>query len=37
MGMPDFAFEAIVVRYPELFSQEAVARSKLRLEAWKHI
>ena len=34
MGMLDFAFEAIVVRYPELFSQEAVARSKQRLEAW---
>ncbi len=37
MGMQDFAFEAIVVRYPELFSQEAVARSKQRLEAWKRI
>lgn len=34
MGMQDFAFEAIVVRYPEFFSQAAVARSKQRLEAW---
>jgi hypothetical protein len=34
MGMQDFAFEAIVIRYPDLFSQEAVARSKQRLEAW---
>jgi hypothetical protein len=33
MGMPDFLFEAVVVRYPELFSQDAVARSKQRLEA----
>jgi hypothetical protein len=34
MNMLDLSFEAIVVRYPELFSQEAVARSKLRLDAW---
>jgi len=37
MGMQDFAFGAIVIRYPDLFSQEAVTRSKQRLEAWKHI
>ena len=24
MGMQDFAFEAVVIRYPEVFSQEAV-------------
>jgi len=35
MGMMDLAFEAIVVRYPELFSQEAVSRSKQRLEPWQ--
>lgn len=36
MGMQDFAFEAIVIRYPEIFSQEAVARSKQRLREWTH-
>jgi hypothetical protein len=33
MGMPDMAFEAVVLRYPELFSREAVRRSKERLDA----
>jgi hypothetical protein len=37
MDMLDLSFEALVVRYAELFSQEAVARSKQRLEAWKRI
>lgn len=35
MGLEDFAFEAVVVRYPELFSEEAVARSKERIEQHK--
>jgi hypothetical protein len=35
MGMLDLAFEAIVIRYPKLFSQEAIKRSKGRLEEWK--
>ena len=35
MGMPDFLFEAVVIRHPKLFSQEAVALSKQRLEALK--
>jgi hypothetical protein len=34
MGMQDFAFEAVVMRHPELFSQGAVARSKQRLREW---
>jgi hypothetical protein len=34
MGMQDLAFEAIVIHYPDLFSQEAVVRSKQRLNAW---
>ena len=34
MGMPDFAFEAVVCRHPELFSAEAVQRSRERLESW---
>jgi hypothetical protein len=32
MGMQDMAFEAVVLRYPDLFSAEAVRRSKERLE-----
>lgn len=31
MGLQDFAFEAVVLRYPELFSSEAVERSRERL------
>jgi hypothetical protein len=34
MGMQDFAFEVVVIRYPDVFSKEAVARSKQRLEEW---
>jgi hypothetical protein len=37
MGMQDFAFEAVVVRHPELFSQEAVNRSAERLKAWEDV
>ena len=32
MGLQDFAFEAVVLRYPELFSDEAVERSKKRMD-----
>jgi hypothetical protein len=32
MGMPEMAFEAVVLRHPELFSAEAVQRSTERLE-----
>jgi len=31
MGMQDKAFEAVVLRYPQVFSAEAVRRSKERL------
>ncbi|MBF6568061.1 MAG: hypothetical protein IVW54_04195 [Candidatus Binataceae bacterium] len=31
MGMEDMAFEAVVLRHPEVFSAEAVERSKVRL------
>jgi len=34
MGMQDFAFEAVVARYPELFSPKAVARARVRMEEW---
>jgi hypothetical protein len=31
MGMEDMAFEAVVLRHPEVFSPEAVERSRARL------
>ena len=34
MGMIDFAFEAVVCRHPGVFSQDAVRRSKERLDSW---
>ena len=34
MGMPDFAFEAVVCRHSSLFSAEALARSQARLSEW---
>src|SRR3972149_2386860 len=36
MGLEDFAFEAVVVKYPDLFSKEAVTRCKERIEQWKN-
>jgi len=36
MGLEDYAFEAVIVRYPDLFSNEAVQRSKERIEKWKN-
>jgi hypothetical protein len=35
MGMLDFAFEAVVIRHPELFSEDAIARSRERLSEWE--
>lgn len=35
MGLDKYAFEAAVLRYPELFSEEAIERSKERLEQWE--
>lgn len=35
MGLENVSFEAVVIRHPELFSPEAVQRSKERLEQWK--
>jgi hypothetical protein len=32
MNMQDFAFEAVVLRYPDLFSQETIERAKARME-----
>lgn len=35
MGLEDYAFEAVVIRYPDLFSDKAVQRSQARVEEWK--
>jgi hypothetical protein len=35
MGMEDLAFEAVVSKYPDLFSDKAVEVSRERLKAWK--
>lgn len=32
MGLQEFTFESVIVRYPSEFSEDAVARSKARLE-----
>lgn len=34
MGLQHYAFEAVILRYPELFSAEAVARSRERMREW---
>jgi hypothetical protein len=34
MGLKDFAFEAVILRYPDVFSDEAVECSKKRLSEW---
>lgn len=34
MGLESFAFEAVVVKYPELFSSEAVFRCQERVNEW---
>lgn len=35
MGLEDYSFEAVVVKYPELFSEEAIAVSYERIKQWK--
>lgn len=35
MGLEDYAFEAVVVKFPDLFSEEAVVRCEARIEQWK--
>lgn len=37
MGLGEFAFEAVILRYPEVFSTEAVEVSKERLSSWEGI
>ena len=35
MGLADFAFEAVILRHPNVFSEDAVQVSKERLDQWK--
>jgi len=35
MGLEEYAFEAVILRYPGLFSKEAVFRSRARMEGWE--
>lgn len=32
MGLMDYAFEAVILRHPESFSEEAISMSKQRME-----
>ncbi len=34
MGLEEYAFEAVVLRYPDLFSEAAVNRSQARVNEW---
>jgi len=36
MGVPDFAFEAVVCRHPSVFSAGVLKRSQERLEKWNN-
>ena len=35
MGLEDYAFEAVVLRHPDLFSKEAVEISRERMKEWR--
>ena len=37
MGLEAYAFEAVILRYPELFSESAVEISRQRMSEWKSI
>jgi hypothetical protein len=34
MGLERFAFEAVILRHPEVFSREAIETSKGRMAEW---
>ena len=34
MGLEDYAFEAVILRHPEVFSEDAAEVSRQRLKAW---
>ena len=35
MGLEDFAFEAVILRHPDVFSKKAILHSRARLKGWK--
>jgi hypothetical protein len=35
MGLLEYAFEAVILRFPELFSARAVDRAKSRISEWQ--
>ncbi|MFV8781165.1 hypothetical protein ACNKU7_01970 [Microbulbifer sp. SA54] len=35
MGLEDYAFENVILRYPDLFSEQAVSISRERMEQWQ--
>ena len=35
MGLEEFAFEAVILRHPEVFCSEAVSKSRQRIEQWR--
>ncbi len=35
MGLEDYAFEAVIIRHPDLFSKEALQISQERMNQWK--
>ena len=37
MGLEEYAFEAVIIRHPNLFSDEAVQHSKERIEHWEQV
>ncbi|OUR83988.1 hypothetical protein A9Q82_01545 [Cycloclasticus sp. 46_120_T64] len=36
MGLKDYAFENVILRYPDLFSEQAVNISRERMEQWQN-
>ncbi len=36
MGLEDYAFENVILRYPDLFSEQAVSISRERMEQWQN-
>ena len=36
MGLEDYAFESVILRYPDLFSEQAVSISRERVDQWQN-
>ena len=37
MGLEKYAFEAVILRHPDLFSEDAVTKAKERLQQWREL